>query len=105
MYSIQVFYSYQELNLIQELQAYEVMIVLKYTFKYDIHYHCSNIIVGMQRCEVVANLKWMQEKYLKIRETAGIENPKNLHDSLGLENLVKWKSINVMEDAMKTSSN
>ena len=47
----------------------------------------------------------MQEKYLKIRETAGIENPKNLHDSLGLENLVKWKSINVMEDAMKTSSN
>ena len=77
-------------------RAYEVMKVFKYTFKYDIHYHWSNNIVRMQRCGIVANLKWLQEKFLKIKETVGIETPNTLHDSLVLENLVKWKGINVM---------
>ena len=79
-------------------RAYEVMKVFKYTFKYDIHYHWSNNIVRMQRCGIVANLKWLQEKFLKIKETVGIEIPNTLHDSLVLENLVKWKGINVMLD-------
>ena len=35
-------------------------------------------------------------KFLKIKETVGIETPNTLHDSLVLENLVKWKGINVM---------